>query len=78
MLGTQQMELKVFVVSRYRSTLSFRELGPYCLVVLYKGLISLALEECMASHSSILVWRTPWTEEPSGLQSMGLQRVRHD
>ena len=36
------------------------------------------LEEQMATHSSILAWRIPWTEEPSGLQSMGLQRVRHD
>ena len=34
------------------------------------------LEEEMASHSSILVWRIPWTEEPGGLQSMGSQRVR--
>ena len=32
----------------------------------------------MAIHSSILAWETPWTEEPGGLQSMGLQRVRHD
>ena len=36
------------------------------------------LEEGMATHSSILAWRIPWIEEPSGLQSMGLQRVRHD
>ena len=36
------------------------------------------LEEGMATHSSILAWRIPWTEEPQGLQSMGLQRVRHD
>ena len=36
------------------------------------------LEEGMATYSSILVWRIPWTEEPNGLQSMGLQRVRHD
>ena len=36
------------------------------------------LEEGMATHSSILVWRIPWTEEPGGLQSMGLQRVGHD
>ena len=36
------------------------------------------LEESMATHSSILVWRIPQTEEPDGLQSMGLQRVRHD
>ena len=32
----------------------------------------------MATHSSILAWGIPWTEEPGGLQSMGLQRVRHD
>ena len=32
----------------------------------------------MATHSSILAWRIAWTEEPGGLQSMGLQRVGHD
>ena len=32
----------------------------------------------MAIHSSILAWRIPWTEEPGGLQSLGLQRVGHD
>ena len=37
-----------------------------------------ALEEEMATHPSILAWRIPWTEEPGGLQSMELQRVRHD
>ena len=36
------------------------------------------LEEGMAAHSSILAWRIPWTEEPSGLQSTGPQRVGHD
>ena len=36
------------------------------------------LEKEMATHSSILVWRTPWTEEPGGLQSMGMQRFRHN
>ena len=36
------------------------------------------LEKDMATHSSILAWRIPWTEEPSGLQSKGLQRVGHD
>ena len=35
------------------------------------------LEEGMATHSSILAWRIPWTEEPGGLQSMGSQRVRY-
>ena len=36
------------------------------------------LEEGMATHSSILAWRIPWTEEPGGLQSMGSQRLKHD
>ena len=36
------------------------------------------LEEEMATHSSILAWRSPWTEELGGLQSMGSQRVRPD
>ena len=36
------------------------------------------LEEGMATHSSILAWSIPWTEEPGELQSMGLQRVRQD
>ena len=37
-----------------------------------------ALEKETAAHSSILVWEVPWTEEPSGLQFMVLQRVGHD
>ena len=36
------------------------------------------MEKKMATHSSILAWRIPWTEEPGGLQSVGLQRVGHD
>ena len=32
----------------------------------------------MATHSSLLAWRIPWTKEPGGLQSMGLQKVGHD
>ena len=37
-----------------------------------------ALEKGMVTHSSILVWRIPWTEEPGGLESMESQRIRHD
>ena len=37
-----------------------------------------ALEKGRATHSSILTWKIPWTEEPGRLQSMWLQRVRHD
>ena len=36
------------------------------------------LEKEMATHSSILAWKIPWTERPGRLQSMGSQRVRHD
>jgi len=36
------------------------------------------LEEGMATHSSILAWRIPRTEDPGGMQSIGLQRARHD
>ena len=36
------------------------------------------LDNGMATHSSILGWKIPWTEELGGLQSMGLQRVKHD
>ena len=36
------------------------------------------LEKGMATHSSILAWRIPWTEEPGGLQSMGSKRVGHN
>ena len=46
------------------------------------GVLSLGwedpMEKEMATHSSILAWRIPWTEEPGGPQSMGLQRVGHD
>ena len=37
-----------------------------------------SLEEGMATHSSILIWETLWTEEPGGLQSIGLNKVGHD
>ena len=36
------------------------------------------LEKEMATHFSTLTWKIPWTEEPGGLQSVGLQRVRHN
>ena len=36
------------------------------------------LEEGMATHSRIVAWRIPWTEEPGGLQPMGSHRVEHD
>ena len=60
-------------------------LRPYRICLQYKRLAHIQslgwedpLEEGMATHSSILAWRIPWTEEPGGLQSMASQRVRHD
>ena len=42
------------------------------------GSARFSLEEAMATHSSVLAWRIPWTAEPGRLQSMVSQRVRHD
>ena len=47
------------------------------MLVLYLGQED-PLEEGMETHSSILAWRIPWTEEAGGLLSMGSQRVRHE
>ena len=44
----------------------------------YKGLCFPGMEKAMAPHSSTPAWKIPWTEEPGGLQSMGLLRVRHN
>ena len=42
------------------------------------GVGKIPLEEGMATHSNVLAWRIPWTEEPGGLESTGLQRVGHN
>ena len=52
--------------------------GASGVMLMTKNLPVDPLEEGMATHSSILAWRIPWTEEPGGLQSMELQRVGHD
>ena len=46
--------------------------------ICFKYLDASLLEKEMATHSSTLAWRIPWTEEPGGLLSMGLHRVGHD
>ena len=61
--------------------LSARKQG--CFIIFFsKCLFFFSLKESvekeMATHSSILAWRIPWTEDPGGLQSMGSQRVGHD
>ena len=65
--------------------------APYSFTVLVDCMLAQLLHSCltfftlqtvaekeMATHSSILAWRIPWTKEPGGLQSIGLQRVRDD
>ena len=59
-----------FQSSRWSET---KEQGWYA-----KSQLKRVLEKGMATHSSILAWRIPWTEEPGGLQSMGSQRVGYD
>ena len=44
----------------------------------FNGKIQVIMEKKMATDSSTLAWRIPWTEEPGGLPSMGSQRVRHE
>ena len=46
--------------------------------LLFNMLSRLVMEKAMATHSSTLAWKIPWTEEPGGLKSMGSLRVRHD
>ena len=50
--------------------------GPCCLSILY--VIGCISEKAVVPHSSTLVWKIPWTEEPGRLQSMGSLRVGHD
>ena len=53
--------------------------GFYCILILaISPSLRLLSEKAMAPHSSTLAWKIPWIEEPSGLQSMGLLRVRHN
>ena len=58
------------------ATVGKREKKEECL--LFYSDIIVSLEKEMATHSSVLAWRTPWTEKPGRLQSMGSHRVGHD
>ena len=66
MLGTQHCSV---LTQGYPSHFTF-ELGVFTLIV--------SVEEGLATHSSILAWRIPWTEQPGELQSTGSQRIRHN
>ena len=52
-------------------------LGTFSILLFVDGFL-VVLEWEMPTHSSILAWETPWTEEPGGIQSMGLQRIGLD
>ena len=68
-IGLDNHDIEWFALETNRDLSVIFEIAPkYCILV----------EEEMATHSCILVWRIPWTEEPGGLQSRGSQRVRHD
>ena len=65
------------VICTYMSSMSYGLIAHFFLV-LNNIPLSIVSEKAMASHSSTLAWKIPWTEEPGGLQSMGSLRVGHD
>ena len=68
-------------VQVFKAESKSQRMGIACLIFIsLKNIkhIEHILEKGMATHSSILAWRIPWTEEPGRLQSMGLLRVGHD
>ena len=73
--ATLQVRAKLELVSSQASPVASQQCGKPEFD-LWVGKIP--LEKGMATHSSILAWRVPWTEEPGGLQSTGSQRVGHD
>ena len=52
--------------------------SPFLMVASIYDVLWVRSEKAMTPHSGTLAWKIPWTEEPGRLQSMGLQRVRHD
>ena len=75
--------LKLFLCVSYKSGTSLVAQMVNCLSIMWETWVQSlgwedSLEKEMVTHSSTLAWKIPWTEEPVKLQSMGLQRVRHD
>ena len=68
-LGFVSIQLVCFLVGAFDS---------FVLKIITDMYVLIALEKEMATHSSIPAWRSPWTEGPGGLWSVGLQRVEHD
>ena len=75
----EEMRLIASMGSSHRSSFQFQTPFPHPLNLAWPCDFRFGhVEKEMATHSSILAWRIPWTEEPGGLQSSGLQRVGHD
>ena len=70
------------MLTLYRNLVSMAQLVKNLPTMQETWVLSLAwedpLEKEMAAHSSVLAWKSLWTEEPGGLQSVGSQRVRHN
>ena len=73
--GTRFLYLPNPILARNTMVLLKKKKG---FIYLFLAVLGLHSEKAMAPHSSTLAWKIPWMEEPGGLQSMGLQRVRHD
>ena len=72
MLGLTQQQ---FTPGGAALELGVKDPGPLCLRLI---MLPLRLGKEMATHSSVLAWKIPWTEKPGGLQSTGLHRVGHN
>ena len=78
-VGDKVRDTKFIVSGNVREIKNYKELQMIVMMSLLKGnSVNWTQEEGMATHSSILACRIPWTEEPGRLQSMGSQRVRHN
>ena len=75
-MDVRKRDLKSFFA--YTALLWHLHLKNFSLLTLYMMKVALPREKEMATHSSILAWRIPGTEEPGGLPSIGSYRVGHD
>ena len=79
--GTSALVERYFLLKEFFFSIIYSTISYEIFKDLHTSLIYLSLScigEEMATHSSVLAWRIPGTEEPGGLQSMGLHRVGHD
>ena len=72
------ISLIVTVFGDHRALVKPNIASFYINLIMSWAYLKFPMEKAMASHSSTLAWKIPWTEEPGRLQSMGWQRVEHD